>query len=67
MSIEIEKNIPMPSKYPFSDMEIGDSFCDSITNRYKISYYIAKESKKSGSKFSIRTISETEYRVWRIE
>lgn len=65
-AVVIEKDIPIPkegrSKYPWHDMEIGDSFVipklsistGAVNDRYKPKKFIAR---KHGN----------EYRVWRIE
>ena len=63
--VTIDKNVPIPSegrsKYPWREMEVGDSFTISklsismgaVNDRYKPKKFIAR---KSGD----------EYRVWRI-
>ncbi len=72
--IKIEKNIPIPSaenKYPFNEMEIGDSFlveCDSLPdvtrNRSLIYNYAVREAPK---KFMIKKMGNLGLRVWRIQ
>lgn len=68
--IQIDKNIPVQkskwqeSKYPFNELEIGDSF---LTTSARISalatYYNSKNPKK---KFITRRV-EDGFRVWRIK
>ena len=76
---KIEKNIQMPAKrhksttYPFSEMEIGDSFFvkeGEINNPHKLytanSYYGSRNNKK----FTVRKTTENGYigwRCWRIK
>lgn len=74
---KVEKNVPMPKdakrgrkpKYPFALMEVGDSFEFSFsevsprTISSAVSYYGSRHKKY----FSVRTISKTKGRVWRVE
>ena len=61
---KIEKDIPLPpkTKYPFPQMEVGDSFSfnedDSIAVKSSVCFY----SRKTGKKFRIAQKN----RVWRI-
>lgn len=67
---EIDENIEMPStkRYPFSDMEVGDSFAIgeyySDMNRVKAAAH--QWGKRHGKKFSVRWTDQG-YRCWRIE
>jgi len=77
----VEKDVPMlnvprggrPCKYPFNEMNIGDSFLVPFSDleglpkpRVKIwsaaSYYGSRHSVK----FSVHKINEEGYRVWRV-
>ena len=81
--IPIDKNIPIPrkrgekSKYPFFEMEVGDSFevqvsnttpekmAASIRNCY---HNICRNNKDFKSrKFTIRVMSNTSVRCWRVK
>jgi hypothetical protein len=72
--MKIEKAIPIPprhvhfnQKYPFRDMEVGESVAlpaEAIHKARDAAYAYAKANKK---KFTVRKISETEYRCWRVE
>lgn len=77
MTFEIEKNIPITSKrqkariskYPFEQMEVGDSlFAEGYISGKKLvqaaSNYVAKRG--AGKKFTSRSI-DGGYRVWRIQ
>ena len=74
---EIEKNIPIPisvyNKYPFGEMEVGDSFFVSVKNedRHVIGNNIrsaARSGRWGDGKFTTKWIkAETGYRCWRIE
>ena len=74
----IEKNIPVPADsaagrkkvYPFSDMNVGDSFGIPVTKetagqtRARVSSSAAIWGKKTGTKFIVRTLPGL-LRVWR--
>lgn len=75
---KIEKNIPLPTKtsrsiYPFSIMEVGDSFLVSCTNKLELESYRQRISitiwryvqKNQDKKFQTKT-TEKGVRVWRI-
>ena len=71
MSYKIEKNIPI-QKYPFADMEIGDSFCmgsytrDKMIKAYDSARRYAKRTNM-GYKFKVKKTEKNELRVWRIK
>lgn len=68
----IQKNVPIPqnkiaSKYPFKDMEIGDSF---FASGIPATYISLHSRMLRPMKFSCRTVTENGVRglrVWRIE
>lgn len=70
--IKIEKNIPFKgtasySKYPFKEMEVGDSFfveCDNTVIARTI--YVYRKDGNEAKKFSTKK-EKTGRRVWRIE
>ncbi len=68
MSYKIDKNIPLSAtdKYPFSEMEVGDSFAVSIDDEGKVRSASQNHGRKHGKKFSIRKF-ENAYRCWRIQ
>jgi len=71
--VKIEKGIPVPSrrpksgKYPFSEMEVGDSFVIHPDNGGLICG-AARIHKLNhpGMNFTTRKLSDTESRCWRI-
>ena len=83
MMIKIDKNIPIPpsghgkwnSKYPFVEMEVGDSFtiaCDSIkklrTMQASLIKCASQRADSSMKKFTTRIDKEKmEVRIWRIK
>ena len=72
--ITIDKNIPIPTngtagaphKYPWRDMEVGDSFyVNGPTRRDSLSQCSSRAARIYGRKFSIRK-ENCGFRVWRI-
>ena len=76
MAFEIEKGIPLAkvaspsspraSKYPWADMEVGDSFLVPGTSVSRLSPSVCSASRRVGFKFKTRTV-EGGVRVWRVE
>ncbi len=72
--VTIEKNIPVPVtntfKYPFEEMEVGDSFLISGDEAVrKLRSAAAYHSRRSEAKYSVRSVSEGDsvgVRCWRI-
>ena len=69
--IEIEKNVPIirnqrgvPSKYPWSSMEVGDSFFVRGAKITTMSHARHDAGKRTGFTFISRTV-EGGVRVWR--
>ena len=76
MTIEIEKGVPLPKrsrgpgrprsgKYPFQQMEVGDSFLISNVASNSVACISGRWAKRTGFKFSQRKV-EGGYRVWRV-
>lgn len=72
MTIKLETNIPIPrdtrQKWPLIDMLPGMSFAFPLTKRANIAvlaYNLTKRFPKR--KFTIRKMSPTECRVWRVK
>jgi hypothetical protein len=70
MTITIEKNVPIPKthergnkKYPFDEMDVGDSFtCDTPNINNSVRFYA---KRNEGKKFTTRKVGEAQWRVWR--
>lgn len=73
MDIKIEKGVPIPPvraqyvRYPLLDMKKGDSFTIPAEWRTRVSVAATKLKRKHGLVFTVRRISETEARCWRIK
>lgn len=72
MEFKIEKGVPLPKKlsqnarYPFAEMEVGDSFFIPNAKRLMTAGSISQYcTKKTGKKFSSRREGNG-IRVWRI-
>ena len=64
--MKIEKNIPLPSKYPFADMEIGDSFAvPPHIKRTAVSVSALRYGDKHGMQFTVRLMPDRTLRCWR--
>jgi hypothetical protein len=67
--IRIEKNIPMPvvkkqNKYPFAEMEVGDSFFVKGVKEATIRAYSHVQARKLNRTYIVRAENEG-VRVWR--
>ena len=67
--IKIDKNVPMPSagKYPFGDMDVGDSFFVAGKTAAQMGGTMHFRKPK---KFTTRTVTENGVkgiRIWRVE
>ena len=63
----IDKHIPLPMKYPFDGMEVGDSFLvPSHVNRTTVSVAAKRWGEKHDVKFTIRMTEDRKLRCWRI-
>ena len=66
--MQVEKDVPIPNKYPFQDMEVGDSFELAPTmKRATVTVAAQRWGQKHGAKFTIKKIGENTFRCWRIE
>lgn len=67
MTIKIEKNIPIPYRYPFKQMEVGDSFeVPEEVTRSAVSVAALRFGRRHGMIFSIRFTPEKKLRCWRV-
>ena len=69
--IKIEKNIPVPPfrkalKYPFEEMQVGDSFLVTDVKRENLAITARKYGKKAGKDFLVREV-EGGVRCWRVK
>lgn len=65
--MKIESNVPLPSKFPFAQMKVGDSFlAPPDINRTSVSVSAKRFGTKHGMKFTVRKV-EQGFRCWRTE
>jgi hypothetical protein len=65
--MKIDKNIPVPQKFPFGQMEVNDSFeIPKEVNRQTVSTAAARYSRKTGKKFITRVMPDKTFRCWRV-
>jgi len=63
----IEKNIPIPVRYPFAQMQVGDSFAiPPNVNRTTVASSALKYGRQHGMKFVVRMVADRSYRCWRV-
>lgn len=66
--IKVESDRPLPGKFPFDQMKVGDSFVipDSVT-RSAVTMAAWRYGKKTGTKFSVRRLPDGKgYACWRV-
>ncbi len=72
-SYEVETGAPPPPprscarRYPFSKMEVGDSFVALLGDRMRIMSAAGYQRRTYGKAFTSRKINDTEIRVWRVK
>lgn len=66
--LPIDKGIPLPTKYPFAEMNVGDSFVvPAKVNRSAVNVAAMRFGRKHGMKFTVRLTKDGTLRCWRIE
>lgn len=70
MAVNIERGFPIPKetrgrprKYPWHEMDVGDSFVGGKNARSMISHVYGT----TGYKFTSRKIGENKFRIWRVK
>jgi hypothetical protein len=65
--MQIEKNIPVPEKYPFAQMKEGDSFLiSSLMKRTTVTVAAKRYGHKHAMEFTIRKTPDG-LRCWRVK
>lgn len=74
MTFKVERGIPCPSveagmgvRYPFRQMEIGDSFVFPSSLKANVHAAVSRIRAKTSKRFKTLKISETHCRCWRVE
>ena len=66
---QVEKGVPVPevsSKYPFKQMDVGDSFVFELDKKKQVSAAANHYAKKTGFGFTIREDGDG-FRIWRVK
>jgi hypothetical protein len=69
---KIEKNVPIPkgyarTKYPFSKMEVGDSFVVEDVNYNRVRQAAYSYSFRNDIKLSVKRGLDGKFHCWRVE
>jgi len=65
--IPIEKGVPLPKRYPFEHMQVGDSFAiPPHIKRTTVGIAAMRFGREHGMKFTIRTMPDRTLRCWRV-
>ena len=66
--MEVEKNVPIPARYPFDKMEVGDSFAlPPSAARNSVTVSAGRYGNKHNMKFIVRIMPDRTLRCWRTE
>lgn len=74
MAYEVDKAVPLPTnasggrphKYPFREMEVGDSFLVEPLDGDKLRNYASQFSRAKGARFVTRKQPDGSVRCWRV-
>lgn len=65
--MQVDKNISLPAKYPFAQMQVGDSFrVPDGVSRTTISVAAKRFGDKNKMKFTVRLTEDRSLRCWRV-
>jgi hypothetical protein len=73
LELKVEKGIPLPNlirertSYPFFEMEIGDSFEFPKHCLAAVTSAATQHGRRHDRRMTIRKISDTHYRCWRVK
>lgn len=68
---DIDKEVPIPepdrvTDYPLTKLEVGDSFVFPLEKRASVQSLVSGLKRNGFGVFTIKKISDTECRVWRV-
>jgi len=64
----IDKNIPLPQRWPFPDMQVGDSFIvPEGIKRVTVNVAAKRYGDKHKMRFTVRLTEDRKLRCWRTE
>lgn len=66
--MKIDKQFPIPVKYPFAGMQVGDSFAvPPDVKRPAVTVAAMRFGRKHDMRFTVRQVADRALRCWRIE
>ena len=66
--MQVENQVPLPKRYPFHQMQVGDSFAiPPDIRRETVAVAALRYGRKHDMKFVVRLMPDRSYRCWRIE
>ena len=66
--MKIDKQFPIPVKYPFAGMQVGDSFAvPPDVKRPAVTVAAMRFGRKHNMRFTVRQVADKTFRCWRIE
>lgn len=65
--LPIDKGVPLPKRYPFAGMQVGDSFLvpDDV-KRSAVSIAAHRYGRQHGMRFTVRLTEDRKFRCWRL-
>lgn len=64
--MKVESHVPLPNKFPFAQMQVGDSFAiPTNIKRTTVSVAAKRFGDKHGRKFMTRVMPDKTVRCWR--
>ena len=67
VKMTVESGVPVPNKFPFKEMKVGDSFAiPAHIRRTTVQVAALRYGRTQGARFTVRKFGDG-YRCWRIE
>ena len=64
--LPIDKGVPLPRRFPFADMQVGDSFAvPPDVKRPAVTVAAMRYGRNHGMKFTVRLTPDRTLRCWR--
>lgn len=64
--MKVDQSIPIPNRFPFGQMNVGDSFeIPPEIKRHTVAVSAMRYAKRHGMKFTTRKMPDGTFRCWR--
>ena len=64
--MKLDKDVPLPQRYPFAQMSVGDSFAvPAHMKRTTVTVAAKRYGKANGKKFTVKAMPDKSLRCWR--